>query len=190
MFHRISIYSQENLDLKRRVDGLESTNRSLLGQLRLLQQLINKSKTNSTTCGVNTIGSSTASGFSHHADSSKTSYRTNGNNNGGSITGTNSHSIDTGVGGGRAGSASTCLMVFALFFAALLVGKPPSTTSQHNSLGSGLIFAPQPQGLLDNLISHGPSGFVPGSLSQVCFIFLLHSVVLGVYQGEELCTFN
>ncbi|THD24319.1 Cyclic AMP-responsive element-binding protein 3 protein 1 [Fasciola hepatica] len=184
---KISIYSQENLDLKRRVDGLESTNRSLLGQLRLLQQLINKSKTSSASGGSNTVCSGTASAFSHHSDSSKSAYRTNGNNN--SNVGTNSNSSHSNdaviVGGGKGGSASTCLMVFALFFAALLVGKPPPTTSQQNSLGSGLIFAPPPQGLLDNLISHGPAGFVPGSLSQIGYTWSRRPVY-GPYHNNRI----
>ncbi|KAL3319304.1 cAMP responsive element binding protein 3-like [Cichlidogyrus casuarinus] len=40
---RVDGYSQENGDLKRRMESLESTNRSLLGQVRHLQQLLNKS---------------------------------------------------------------------------------------------------------------------------------------------------
>ncbi|CAL8071519.1 unnamed protein product [Calicophoron daubneyi] len=139
---KVNVYSQENMDLKRRVDGLESTNRSLLGQLRLLQQLINKSKTNSSNSTTETYKSS---GY--------TGSRTNSNIGGSS----------TGNGGG---SASTCLMVFALCFAALLVGQPSSMQNQ-SSIVSGLTAGPVQHSFLNHLIKQGPGGLVSGSLSQI-----------------------
>ena len=40
LHYRMDIYNKENLDLKRKLDSLESSNRSLLTQLRSLQTLV------------------------------------------------------------------------------------------------------------------------------------------------------
>ncbi|CAH8873833.1 unnamed protein product [Trichobilharzia szidati] len=145
---KVSIYSQENIDLKRRVDGLESTNRSLLGQLRLLQQLVSKSKLNN------------ASGSSNSTDLHKTSHQnrltTNSSGNSDSVHGIN-HSN---------GSPSTCLMVFALCFAALLIGQPSGNENQ-SSLNSGLSYTLSSQNSFNSWMSQVPQRLVSSSLSQL-----------------------
>ncbi|GAA50447.1 cyclic AMP-responsive element-binding protein 3-like protein 1 [Clonorchis sinensis] len=140
---KLNACAQENMDLKRRNDGLESTNRSLLGQLRLMQQLLNKSKT--------TSGGATGTAVSN----------SHPNNSEGPKAGSRHNS-----GSGSVGSASTCLMVFALCFAALLVGQPPDLNS-HTSVG--LTFGPHPHSLLNNLIANGP-----GSLSHIGYTWSNH----------------
>ncbi|CAH8656008.1 unnamed protein product [Heterobilharzia americana] len=146
---KVSIYSQENIDLKRRVDGLESTNRSLLGQLRLLQQLVNKSK------------SSNASGTSNSTESQKSGNHSNRLNTNSTGTGDSSHGINPGNG-----SPSTCLMVFALCFAALLIGQP-SVNENQSSLNSGLSYTLSSQNSFNSWMSQVPQRLVSGSLSQI-----------------------
>ncbi|CAI2735612.1 unnamed protein product [Schistosoma spindalis] len=150
---KVSIYSQENIDLKRRVDGLESTNRSLLGQLRLLQQLVSKSKSSNTS-------TSTCSN-----DSNKTGIQTNHLNTNGN------GSVDcvTRITHSN-GSPSTCLMVFALCFAALWIGQPSGNGSQ-NALNSGLSFTLSPQNSFNLWVSQVPQRLVSGSLSQIGYSF-------------------
>ncbi|KER21160.1 hypothetical protein T265_10456 [Opisthorchis viverrini] len=141
---KLNACAQENMDLKRRNDGLESTNRSLLGQLRLMQQLLNKSKT--TSAGATGTTAVSNSHTSNSEGPKAGSRHTSGN--------------------GSVGSASTCLMVFALCFAALLVGQPPDLNS-HTSVG--LTFGPHPHSLLNNLITNGP-----GSLSHIGYTWSTH----------------
>nr|CAX82421.1 cAMP responsive element binding protein 3-like 2 [Schistosoma japonicum] len=145
---KVSIYSQENTDLKRRVDGLESTNRSLLGQLRLLQQLVSKSKSNSASSSLNSI------------DSNKTGNHLITSSNGDCVSRI-THSN---------GSPSTCLMVFALCFAALLIGQPSGNSSQ-STLNSGLSFTLSSQNSLNFWISQVPQRLASGSLSQIGYAF-------------------
>lgn len=91
---RVEVYSQENSELKRRLDGLESANRSLLGQLRQLQQAVNKSGGSP---NKRSSPSSSTSGVVSYSSSSSTS---------------------------ASSSSSACLMVFLLCFAALFAGHP------------------------------------------------------------------
>ncbi|KAA3676010.1 uncharacterized protein DEA37_0002107 [Paragonimus westermani] len=148
MLARLNVCVQENLDLKRRNDSLESNNRSLLGQLRLMQQLLNKPKNHASNSTTNTG----ANNATTHSDSPKSGLR-------------NSNGATSGSGGG--GSASTCLMVFALCFAALLVGQP-TDLRYRTSLDAGLTFGPQQHhGFWNKLITKGPSGLVSGSLHEV-----------------------
>ncbi|CAH8674666.1 cAMP responsive element binding protein 3-like, variant 2 [Schistosoma haematobium] len=150
---KVSIYSQENIDLKRRVDGLESTNRSLLGQLRLLQQLVSKSKSSNTptsTCSTDSIKTG-----------NQTNHLTmNGNGSVDSVTRI-THSN---------GSPSTCLMVFALCFAALWIGQPSGNGNQ-NALNTGLSFTLSPQNSFNFWVSQVPQRLVSGSLSQIGYSF-------------------
>ncbi|KAK4474779.1 hypothetical protein MN116_001899 [Schistosoma mekongi] len=145
---KVSIYSQENIDLKRRVDGLESTNRSLLGQLRLLQQLVSKTKSNNAANSPNSI------------DSNKTGNHLTTSSNGdcGSRITHSNH------------SPSTCLMVFALCFAALLIGQPSGSSSQSIS-NSGLSFTLSSQNSFNFWISQVPQRLASGSLSQIGYAF-------------------
>ncbi|CAH8589356.1 unnamed protein product [Schistosoma turkestanicum] len=146
---KVSIYSQENIDLKRRVDGLESTNRSLLGQLRLLQQLVSKSKSNNT---------------------SSSPYSTDTNKTGSHLTTSNSASVDSLNRISHSnGSPSTCLMVFTLCFAALLIGQPSGNGSQNTN--SGLSFTLSPQNSFNFWVSQVPQRLVSGSLSQIGYSF-------------------
>ncbi|BHF69015.1 Cyclic AMP-responsive element-binding protein 3-like protein [Sparganum proliferum] len=126
---RVEVYAQENSELKRRIDGLEGTNRSLLSQLRHLQQLVNKSNTNGN------------SGLSNCSSSGGTSGNTV-NNTGGNSSNPNKRSASTAFdshassgSGSRSGTTSTCLMVFLLSFAALFAGQPSGdSTSTASSL--------------------------------------------------------
>ncbi|KAF7259083.1 hypothetical protein EG68_03445 [Paragonimus skrjabini miyazakii] len=143
---KLNVCVQENLDLKRRNDSLENNNRSLLGQLRLMQQLLNKPKNQAS----NSITTPGANNTTTHSDSPKSGSR-------------NSNGATTGGGG----SASTCLMVFALCFAALLVGQP-TDLHYRTSLDAGLTFGPQQHhGFWNKLIAKGPSGLVSGSLHEI-----------------------
>ncbi|VDP42084.1 unnamed protein product [Schistosoma margrebowiei] len=150
---KVSIYSQENIDLKRRVDGLESTNRSLLGQLRLLQQLVSKSKSSNTPTSTCSIDSIKTGNQTNH-------LITNGNGSVDSVTRI-THSN---------GSPSTCLMVFALCFAALWIGQPSGNGNQ-NALNTGLSFTLSPQSSFNFWVSQVPQRLVSGSLSQIGYSF-------------------
>ncbi|XP_018655130.1 camp-response element binding protein-related [Schistosoma mansoni] len=150
---KVSIYSQENTDLKRRVDGLESTNRSLLGQLRLLQQLVSKSKASNTS-------NSTCS-----TDSNKTGNQPN------HLTTSINGSVDPSTRITYSnGSPSTCLMVFALCFAALWIGQPSGNGNQ-SAMNSGLSFTLSPQNSFNFWVSQVPQRLVSGSLSQIGYSF-------------------
>lgn len=153
---KVNVYSQENVDLKRRVDGLESTNRSLLGQLRLLQQLLNKSKS---------------------GDHQKHSVRNNSHGNSGVINSNNgscysatvshkSSPVTTSISNSN-GSASTCLMVFALCFAALLIGQPVYPENSMPMADIGLSYSSKSDNFFDKLISQGPRRLVSGSFAQL-----------------------
>ncbi|VDP59243.1 unnamed protein product [Schistosoma mattheei] len=139
--------------MKRRVDGLESTNRSLLGQLRLLQQLVSKSKSSNTP-------TSTCS-----TDSIKTGNQTN------HLTANGNGSVDSVTRITHSnGSPSTCLMVFALCFAALWIGQPSGNGNQ-NALNTGLSFTLSPQSSFNFWVSQVPQRLVSGSLSQIGYSF-------------------
>nr|VZI31290.1 unnamed protein product [Spirometra erinaceieuropaei] len=132
---RVEVYAQENSELKRRIDGLEGTNRSLLSQLRHLQQLVNKSNTNG------------SGGLSNCSSSGGTSGNTI-NNTGGNSSNSNKRSASTAFdshassgSGSRSGTTSTCLMVFLLSFAALFAGQP---TGDSTSTASSLRFYSSP----------------------------------------------
>ncbi|VDL94921.1 unnamed protein product [Schistocephalus solidus] len=121
---RVEVYAQENSELKRRIDGLEGTNRSLLSQLRHLQQLVNKSNTNSSSNGLSNCGSSGSNNVSNAGGSSSNSIKRS------TSTAFDSHA--SSGSGSRSGTTSTCLMVFLLSFAALFAGKPagdPASTA-------------------------------------------------------------
>uniref|UniRef100_A0A5K3EWZ3 BZIP domain-containing protein n=1 Tax=Mesocestoides corti TaxID=53468 RepID=A0A5K3EWZ3_MESCO len=104
---RVEVYSQENSELKRRLDGLEGTNRSLLSQLRHLQQLVNKANL---TSSVPTTSSTS---------SSVSAVKRSSNSN------SNSFSSST---------SSACLMVFLVCFAALFAGQPDAESNSGSSL--------------------------------------------------------
>uniref|UniRef100_A0A5K3EXH0 BZIP domain-containing protein n=1 Tax=Mesocestoides corti TaxID=53468 RepID=A0A5K3EXH0_MESCO len=107
-FHfSVEVYSQENSELKRRLDGLEGTNRSLLSQLRHLQQLVNKANL---TSSVPTTSSTS---------SSVSAVKRSSNSN------SNSFSSST---------SSACLMVFLVCFAALFAGQPDAESNSGSSL--------------------------------------------------------
>uniref|UniRef100_A0A0R3WML3 BZIP domain-containing protein n=1 Tax=Hydatigena taeniaeformis TaxID=6205 RepID=A0A0R3WML3_HYDTA len=109
---RVEAYAQENADLKRRLDGLEGTNRSLLSQLRHLQQAVNRS-------------SSASSNSTPSSSSSTTSLSVPQNSNSTASVGSKK-STSTSL---SSSSSSAYLMVFLACFAALFAGQPGTTTS-------------------------------------------------------------
>ncbi|KAH9281108.1 Cyclic AMP-responsive element-binding protein 3-like protein 1 [Echinococcus granulosus] len=111
---RVEAYAQENADLKRRLDGLEGTNRSLLSQLRHLQQAVNKSSfasANSTSSSSSSPPPSSVSQNSGPASSMGSKKST---------------SPSTAL---SSSSSSAYLMVFLACFAALFAGQPDASTS-------------------------------------------------------------
>ncbi|KAL5107572.1 Cyclic AMP-responsive element-binding protein 3-like protein 1 [Taenia crassiceps] len=135
---RVEAYAQENADLKRRLDGLEGTNRSLLSQLRHLQQAVNKS--------------SSASANSTSTPSSLVSQTAGSTSSVGSKKSTASTSLSSS-------SSSAYLMAFLACFAALFAGQPDAFTSVSPGSNSHLpVVSPSLKAL-------ATSGHITGDLS-------------------------
>lgn len=138
--YRVEAYAQENADLKRRLDGLEGTNRSLLSQLRHLQQAVNKSS------------SASASSTSSSSSSALPSSVPQNSGSASSKKSTSSTSLSSS-------SSSAYLMAFLACFAALFAGQPDASASTSSGSRSHLpVLSPSPKAL-------ATSGHIVGDLS-------------------------
>ncbi|KAL5962478.1 Cyclic AMP response element-binding protein A [Taenia solium] len=138
----VEAYAQENADLKRRLDGLEGTNRSLLSQLRHLQQAVNKSSS----------ASANSTSSSPSAPPSSVPQTSGSASSVGSKKSTSSTSLSSS-------SSSAYLMAFLACFAALFAGQPDASTSTTSGSRPYLpLLSPSPKAL-------ATSGHIVGDLS-------------------------
>ncbi|VDO11517.1 unnamed protein product [Rodentolepis nana] len=123
---KVENYAQENARLKGQVENLEMHNRTILGQLRQLRHLVDKTASNVASSPA--IATSSPSRHSTHGNSKKTSNNTSNSNS--NVTATNS---------------SAYLTVFLVCFVALFAGQPDHSSSSSNS-NSQLIASSSPKG--------------------------------------------
>lgn len=155
-------YAQENARLKGQVENLEMHNRTILGQLRQLRHLVDK--TTSNVASSQTISTSSPSKNSTTNNSKKTS--------------SNSSNSNTNA----ATNSSAYLMVFLACFAALFAGQPDYPSSSSNS-NSQIIPSSSPKGHIVGDLS------TFGSLHQVIIIFSLPQISILVLSIIDFIVF-
>ncbi|VUZ44649.1 unnamed protein product [Hymenolepis diminuta] len=149
---KVESYAQENARLKGQVENLEMHNRTILGQLRQLRHLVDK--TTSNVASSQTISTSSPSKNSTTNNSKKTS--------------SNSSNSNTNA----ATNSSAYLMVFLACFAALFAGQPDYPSSSSNS-NSQIIASSSPKGHIVGDLS------TFGSLHQIGYTWSARTQKMG-----------